>query len=361
MASGRHPVVYAVVLTSIFVLLWSCEDQWYPNRRALAQKARIPYTAQRPSARGGHGNGGGLGQSVCGINASSPVLERESSPRLYVYVINLRGRPERYSRLRQRLRNLRPLCSAQQERGSGWLQIERIEASDGSEAGRLYNPGFQLSLGGVIWWTIPHWALFRRVRKYWTRDVTIGEKGLYLSHMRALRRISENSHLLSQVSKGSSGVLHLVLEDDATFRTDIHVVEQIFSLQSRLRDAVGAWDVINLGPSFPEGRGASPSAAWIHAVREGPTAGILAKSYLWSSHALLVSPTAAGTILRIDREQQNIIPFDEFLPALAWTHPRKPLSALYLPKSAPLQYYGVRIPLVTQLNDGVHDTERGAI
>ena len=315
---------------------WGSGEETAPIGRALG---RVAHESSR-TGWSAHG-GSGASAALCSVNTALPPL--------FVYVINLRSRAERYHKLKQLLLQLRPPCGSRQEAsGTEWLRVERIEASDGRDEGRRYNPGFRLTLGGVLRWTLPHWRLLWRVRGYWTRDVTSGEAGLYLSHMRALRRIAENSQ---------SDALHLVLEDDAFFAPS-HLAERLYGLHRRLSAAVGVggWDVVNLGPDFPEGRGPA-SSAWLRAVQGGPSPGILRPSYFWCSHALLVSPAGAAKILTVDREKQHIIPYDEFLPALAWTHPRTPLSALYLPKDAPLQYYGVRAPLVLQAADGVHDTE----
>ena len=185
----------------------------------------------------------GASAALCSVNTALPPL--------FVYVINLRSRAERYHKLKQLLLQLRPPCGSRQEAsGTEWLRVERIEASDGrDEAARRYNPGFRLTFGGVLRWTLPHWRLLWRVRGYWTRDVTSGEAGLYLSHMRALRRIAENSH---------SDALHLVLEDDAFFAPS-HLAERLYGLHRRLSAAVGVggWDVVNLGPDFPGGPGTS--------------------------------------------------------------------------------------------------------
>ena len=264
-----------------------------------------------------------------------------SSLHLFVYIINLKIRKDRFHNILGLTRQVHLPCSPQ----AGRVHIQRIDASNGTEPARL-NDEWQLSTLGALRWSlqglVPNIQLFMQVLHYWTRNVTRGEAGLYLSHIRALRAVSLNAR---RHSAGPRGV-HLVLEDDASF--DPHTIgEHLFGLHLQLGRLPGGWDVLNLAPLFPARRH-RPSATGPPLIRAG---------YMWLSHALLVSPEGARKITRVDRTRQNIVAYDEFLPALAWSHPRTPLNQLFLPYNERLRYYGTRVTFVDQASDGTHDTE----
>ena len=286
-------------------------------------------------ARGARSRGKRLHAGVTRDRAANFSVEscELAPPQLFVYIINLHARQSRYAKLAELVRRLRLPCGRQRDS----IHVERIDASNGTERGHWYE-GWRLSLRGSFWWCWPDYTLWRQVTPYWTRNVTRGEAGLYLSHMRALRRVRDNAR--------TADGLHLVLEDDAEFDWS-SLVRHLYGLHHQLRRYSRSWDVLNLSPIF---MGEAPLATLSPGI-------VGSHAYMYHTHALLVSPRAAEKILRVDRDHQNIITPDEFLSALAWAHPRPSINQLYLPSSDRLAYVGTTVSLVKQATDGVHDTE----
>lgn len=234
-----------------------------------------------------------------------------------IYVINLRRRPDRREYQERQLREAGLLRKA-----------TFIDAVDGRELSDKYMRHHGLA-------AMPNWPLDARNKsfvaslqqaamersgplaareledmaiRHWRRPVTRSEVGCTLSHLSVWERICEQG--------GTEPAL--VFEDDA------QITPRFKERFPRFIRALPAdWDVLHLihAPRLP---------GWYHLpTMRGEAVG--PAEYEWLTLAYAVSSGGACKLAdALDR--RNVIPSDEFLPAVSAPHPRPDVQALYQPR-----------------------------
>ena len=69
--------------------------------------------------------------------------------------------------------------------------------------------------------------------------------------------------------------------------------------------------------------------------------------YSYNTHCYIISDKAVKNILGLNLKNK-IIPYDEFLTALAWNHPREEINKLYFDRENKINSYSVKKNLSKQ-------------
>ncbi|MEY9934557.1 glycosyl transferase family 25 [Catenulispora sp. GP43] len=205
---------------------------------------------------------------------------------LQVYVVNLRRRSDR----RKHMKEILPMSLAV-EFTSEW---EREFDGAQMEAKDLRALGI-----GLFPWRIDSENF------WWARDLKFGEIGCTLSHLACWRRALE-----------SGRQLFLVLEDDVSLSPDF--CNRVLAGINRARRRRVEIGLVYLGrvPLEPD-LGPAPD------VPE-----LVIPGYSHCTYGYVMSRDAAAKLLAVGLER-DVIPIDEFLPAMYLDHPRADVRARY--------------------------------
>jgi GR25 family glycosyltransferase involved in LPS biosynthesis len=246
----------------------------------------------------------------------SPSLDR-------IFVINLARRRDRLRRMRERL-----LAA-----GLG-PPVEFFRAVDAGEISAPYLEAHSVSL-------FPGWKDPTSSVPYHARDLKLGEIGCALSHHLVWQRIAD-------LDLGAA----LILEDDVALAPDAAAVlaEQLAILGERAPD----WDLCYLGrkrvvvPPFMDPPAQPEPVAFGRLVRPG---------FSYQTHAYALSRSGARKLLAAGLDR-NLIPADEFIPAMYARHPRADVRAIFGDGDR-LQAFAIEPGVAAQSGEG-SDTEASA-
>ena len=222
------------------------------------------------------------------------------------YVVNLKRRPDRLARMKSIL--------------PAELDVEYTTDWDGPLDGRSIGES-DLNGYGLFPWQIesdnPFWA--RRFKK--------GEVGCAISHWSCWQR-----------SLQTDDDLFLFFEDDVTLVDGF--LPKLNDAITRLTAFDASWDLLYLG-RHPK---AEDEPALELIVRPG---------YSWCCYAYMLTRPGLEKVMSM-RFDQDLIPVDEFLPALYVDHPRHDLRRRY-PKV--LNAYALEPPLAADLPRDIWGTD----
>lgn len=216
-----------------------------------------------------------------------PVIER-------VFVVNLVRRRDRLLRMHEQLRSagLAP-------------PVEFFRAVDALEL----SESMLTALGVSIFrsWKQPDSPV-----SFYRRDLKLGEIGCALSHLMLWRRIADAGYGCA-----------LILEDDAELAPDFGVRfdEQL----RRLGEVMPDWDLCYAGRHRLT---VAPFVSEPVPDEERLAEGLVIPGFSYCTHAYAVSARGAQRLLSAGLER-NILPVDEFLPALYTHHPRADVRAIF--------------------------------
>lgn len=226
--------------------------------------------------------------------------------KIYIKIINLINRREKLERIIKDIENL--------EIPKTWkIDIQVIIADQGND-----NQGY------INWKTDKTYNCERHITQYWNRDITKGEVGCFLSHMKAINSINlKNNEYL------------LIFEDDASFLSDF-----LFRINDCLLNAMD-WNILDLGGKKMDNKFDKLSNFQY------------SLGYVWQTHAILYNQKGLE-ILQNPNLSKHILPFDEFLSLLRKESPREDLYHLYkdYPKLNAIFPYQ---PMAYQFGN-IHDT-----
>ncbi|KAA1242919.1 glycosyltransferase family 25 protein [Aquimarina sp. RZ0] len=147
------------------------------------------------------------------------------------------------------------------------------------------------------------WQLHESNNGYYNRPLKLGEVGCSLSHLNTWKEA---------VKQDVPYVM--VLEDDVIFRDDFS--EQINKALKFLQTNYPKWDLLYLGRI--------PLEKDKKIINEQ----IVAPGYSYGAYAYIVSKKGIEKLLKSNLES-NIIPSDEFLPAMYIDHPREDIQKIF--------------------------------
>ena len=228
--------------------------------------------------------------------------------RLSIRIINLKRRPEKLKRCMDTLRRL--------DIPANWvLDIEGVVANEGDGA-TAYPKWKTDEVSGVR----------QEVAKFWTREVTQGEIGCFVSHLSTLQSSDDAEYLL-------------VLEDDADMHSDF-----LYRVDQCIQELQGTeWDAIDFGGIPMDDH-----------EKKHVTTSIVQYNYTYQAHCILYHSRGMEKIKEVDCTK-NVIPYDEYLGAIRKIHPRSALNDLYM--TTTLIMYHPYTKLSWQRPEDIHDTE----
>ncbi len=255
-----------------------------------------------------------------------PYIQPENVT-IHVYIVNLAKRKKRYKML---VESLNKIVLPQ-----NWkIEINRVNASVGDEDDvSTYNDWATKE----IW----HNGKISETIEYWVRNVTKGEIGCYMSHVKTI------IETIAPYKPNDSGKHYfLMLEDDANFNT----FEVAFDIKERLKELPTNWDLFYLGYAFVNNKH--------RVVNEN----IYKSGYTYQTHAYMITQEAARKFSRIDNIYDDIVAYDEFLTAIHKEHPREDINNLYDLKGEEFNFYASKVKLIWQrkLSEGgdtIHDSD----
>ncbi len=163
--------------------------------------------------------------------------------------------------------------------------------------------------------------------KWWNRDLKKGEIGCAISRYFCWKLALQKDYLIS-----------IFLEDDVTLANNFQY--KFNQLLYSVNNYDISWDMIYLGRS--------------RVGKDTPINNFIVKpGYSYSSRGYVMSKKGLIKILKA-RYDQNIIPVDEFLPALYMNHPREDIRSIF--KSC-MQVYAPIQDIVFHRKDSFSDTE----
>ena len=130
------------------------------------------------------------------------------------------------------------------------------------------------------------------------------------------------------------------MEDDADFNNDFfHILKTMYSevIQNDKN-----WDILYLGRNRIDKNNKELSQNIEHA------------NYSYNAHCYLISNQACNKISKLNTKNK-IVPYDEFLSSLSWSHPRSEINNLYLNKQNKLNIYATKKRFSWQKGYGYSD------
>ena len=228
-----------------------------------------------------------------------------------VMVINLLRRVDRRQTMDQQLTKHLPA-----------IPVEYVSAIDGAAVDDyLAGRGFSI---------FPNWKDPASTNPYHCRDLRRGEIGCALSHRELWQRAVDQR--LERV---------LVLEDDAILLPGFF--EALKKRLEPLERLAPLWDLLYVGRK--------PLAGTEMSLGEG----LVVPKFSYGTYAYVLSLKGASRLLASGLEN-NIIPADEFLPALYATHPRNDVRRTF-GSGARLKAYATDPPLARHSPELDSDTE----
>ena len=235
-----------------------------------------------------------------------------------VFIVNLPRRHDRREEMEARLAAL----ELEPELRS---KFEFFPAVDGSDIDDAY-----MTQGNYgVWddWKQPEHSLH-----FYQRDIRKGEIGCALSHVNIWKRV---------VDEGLDEVL--ILEDDAGFDRHFKFLFQRALKFCRHVGSDGKWDMLYLGRNAM-----TPDVMQVRNFLSVP-------GFSYCTHGYMVTRSGAKKLLSVGYEQ-NLIPVDEFLPAMFHQHIREDiLQRFSLPD--PIGAFAVTPNIVHQVDYTDSDTE----
>ena len=152
-----------------------------------------------------------------------------------------------------------------------------------------------------------------KIKKWWSKEVSKGEKGCFISHINAIEKIKTNP-----------AEINLILEDDADFNENF--LTQCRRLIYEINARKNNWNMLFLG--------SSSNLDFYKKISKN----IQEHSYSFNAHAYLVNSANVENILSINY-LNKIIPYDEFIPACTLSHPREEINKLYVDKKNKINAY----------------------
>ena len=169
------------------------------------------------------------------------------------------------------------------------------------------------------------WKLKGSSNQWWNRELKLGEIGCAISHLRMWEDAYKKEHDFS-----------IFTEDDLKFEKDWLVTFK------NTVDKLEEWDLIYFGRAPPIGKDAPFNKE------------LVKPSFSYCLHAYALSRSGLEKIMKLNYGN-NIIPSDEFIPALYEQHPRKDISKLYKPIDG-FKAYAYKTNLINQ-DKTISDTE----
>ena len=164
----------------------------------------------------------------------------------------------------------------------------------------------------------PNWRLPNSDNGFWNRDMTIGEIGCVISHIKAWA---------THHSKSLYPVLILEQDFNPLFNVNWDVFNEVDNYD---------WDLILIGRRPLDDNDEEVGLNYF--VKPG---------YSYQAHAYILSKQGLDKIYKAIKNtlKNNLIPTDEFLPALYSTHPRPDIDKMYPNK---INALALRIDAVSQ-------------
>lgn len=251
---------------------------------------------------------------------SIEVMHNVFIKKLNIYIINLKNRTDRKKYLLK--------------------HIDKIKVPDGFKV----NVNVVEADTGLTGNSYPEWKLNKdsnynnldypaSVFKYWQRDISQAEIGCFNSHLKIIRKIASSNN-------DDENTINLVLEDDADFSENFF--QELKNHYCELIENDVNWDICFLGRNALDKKNKKLSE------------NIEDANYTYNAHCYLISNKTCKVIVNIDNKNK-IIPFDEYLPALSWSHPRKEINKLFLPEKEKLKSYASTRKLCWQKSYGYSD------
>ena len=235
-----------------------------------------------------------------------------------IFIVNLERRVDRRAEMEARLSELNLPEEVQSK-------FEFFPAVDGS----TIDEDFMKQGNYGVW---DDWKNTEIPLHFYQRDIRKGEIGCALSHVNIWKRVVEEG--LKEV---------LILEDDAGFGRHFKYLFQRALDFCRHVKAEDKWDLLYLGRN-----GMTPDVIQIRNYLSMP-------GFSYCTHGYMVTLSGAKKLLSVGFEQ-DIIPVDEFLPAMFQQHIRGDIVDHFaLPE--PIWAYAVTPNVVHQVDYSDSDTE----
>jgi len=168
---------------------------------------------------------------------------------------------------------------------------------------------------------------------YYTRDITKGELGCTLSHLGALAN-----------TQNDPAHINIIVEDDVHFDEDA-----LFKLRNVWHELPDDWDMLYLARHKLE-------------VDTPYSENLVKPGRSWGGWAIVYSEKGVSQILRkTHRIMDNLIAWDEILPAMQGNHFRQDITDLYMDKvDQPLNAFALKenVARVYYNEDFIHDTDK---
>eukprot|EP00944_MAST-04C_sp_MAST-4C-sp1_P002140 g2140.t1 len=245
---------------------------------------------------------------------------------LHIFIINLKHRKKRYELIYNTLqKSALPMAWS--------LDINRVEASTGDE-------DFVTTYDDWKTNDTVHDGKVTETETFWNRDVTKGEIGCYVSHVKTI--VEEIAAY--QISDNKNHYF-LMLEDDANFDTK----NMFFDLKKHLYQLPRDWDLFYLGYVF------------LNDEHKVINEFIYKAGYTYQAHAYMVTQEFAKKISKIENLYSDVVAYDEFLNVIHNQHPREDIKDLY-GEDLNFSFYAARTILAWQRKvkeggDSAHDSD----
>lgn len=203
-----------------------------------------------------------------------------------IYVVNLKRRADRKNKISEEISKLGLLD-----------KTEFVEAVDGCYIDDKYIAENELNI--FPWKYTRYHSFFKllklhsKIRHFYNREITPGEIGCSLSHLKIWQKIKSDN------CKNA-----LILEDDSVLAIEPEIFHSIVDRElQNLTQHNYNWDMLYLGRS--------PLTPDIMRLNEN----LVKPGYSWGSHAYMLSQSGAEKLL-VGDIKQNLIPVDEYLSAM---------------------------------------------
>ena len=248
--------------------------------------------------------------------------------KMKVLCINLKRRPDR-------------LEAVKRELPQEWREIVEFTTNyPGPVDGESIKSETDLKDAGISLYK--NWKLEGSPNSFWNREMKLGEIGCAYSHFSVWKRaqsLFESDESLKYV---------VILEDDAKFAAD--APKKIEKAVETLQIFAPDWDFLFLGRVLQNGRVDVPF------VENLVTPGF---SYCLYGYAL--SKSGVSKLLS-HGFMENIIPVDEYVPAMHLVHPRADIAHLYKPVMKAFAFsVGSDVVFQKTKNEAGSDTEKSAL
>lgn len=171
------------------------------------------------------------------------------------------------------------------------------------------------------WDIYKNWKIEDSDNYWWNRDLTVGEIGCALSHIKIWQRIAN----------GDEETV-LILEEDFVNKSHMSVNDL------DITDVDNDWDLIYLGRKAHHLEEEEVINTHLNRVK-----------FSYNAHAYIITKTAARKMLNYKNLLLNIMPVDEMIPAMYGEHPREDVNNFFSQKI--LKAYGTKTDWICQLSN----------